>query len=495
MTVEEYSMIIGGERVPAVGLETFEVVNPSTEKVVARVPLGGKADARKAVDVAREAFDKGLWSDKTPAQRAHILLKVADLVEEHADELARLESTSQGKPIKMARSGDLPFTVDNLRFFAGAARMLHGLAANEYMETGTSIIRREPVGVVAGVVPWNYPLMIAVWKLAPALAAGNTVVLKPASYTPLTCLRLGEICEKAGVPNGVVSVVTGPGSTVGEELASNSKVDMFSITGDTETGKRVMQLAAPTVKKLHLELGGKAPFIVFEDADIDAATEAAVVGGYVNSGQDCTAATRIFVHKKVYDRFNKILTDKVAKIKVGDQLDPKTDMGPLVSKEQLERVDGYVRSGKKEGARLLIGGERLNRKGYFYSPSVFIDAKQEMSICKNEIFGPVITVLPFTDEAEVVNQSNNVVYGLASSIWTRDLRRAMNVSRKLRFGEVWINDHLPLTSEMPHGGYKQSGSGKDLSIYAFEEFTNIKHVYVDLTGKVRKLFYDTIIGS
>jgi len=493
--METYSMFISGHESTADGGEYFDVFNPGTEEVIAQVPLGNKEDAKRAVDAARDAFDSGIWSNKTPSERARILLKIADLLEADSDEFAVLESRNQGKAIKLARDSDLPFAIDNLRFFAGAIRTLECTSAGEYIDTGTSILRREPLGVVSCITPWNYPLMIGIWKLAPALAAGNTVVIKPASNTPLTTIKLVALMSKAGIPPGVVNLVTGPGNIVGEEMVENSKVDMVSLTGDTETGKRIASLASKTVKKIQLELGGKAPFIVLPDADIEAASEGAVVGGFVNAGQDCTAATRIYVHEKIHKAFTDKLVAKSKKVKIGNQLDPKTDMGPLVSKAQMERVETLVKTGVEEGAKKLLGGNRAFSKGYFFEPTIFDDVEQDMRICQEEIFGPVLSVLTFNNVDEVIDNANGVNYGLASSIWTKDLTKALNISKRLRFGEVWINDHLPLVSEMPHGGIKHSGFGSDLSTYSLEEFMHLKHVYIDTTGSVRKPSYYTVYGE
>lgn len=490
--VQHYKMYIGGKWVNARSGKSMKIINPSTEKVIATVPEGGKDDAIEAVNAARKAFDSG-WN-ATPAERSAVLWKLADLVEKNINRLARLESMNQGKTIKYSLESDFPFLIDNLRFFAGACRNLEGRAATEYTGLGTSIIRREPVGVVASIVPWNYPLYISIWKIAPALAAGNTLVIKPASYTPLTLLEFAKLAEKL-LPKGVLNVVTGPGDIVGSELASNKKVDMISFTGDTSTGKKIMQLASSNVKRVHLELGGKAPFIVMDDADLEAAAEGAVVGGFFNSGQDCTAATRIYVHRNVHDAFLKKLVSKVKKIRLGNQLDMKTDMGPLVSALHRERVESYVNVGVEEGAKLILGGKRLKGKGHFFQPTIFTNVRQDMKICQEEIFGPVLAVLKFSTVSEVIEKANGVVYGLSASVWTSNIKNAFRIANKLRFGTVWINEHGILASEMPHGGYKGSGFGKDLSMYSFEEYTQLKHIYVDLTEGTRKPWYYTVYGK
>ncbi len=489
-------MLIDGEWTDAKSGKTYDIVNPATEEVFAQAPLGGAEDAKAAIDAARRAYDSGIWSEKAPAERASFLWKLADIVEKDTDRLARLLSIDVGKTIKYAKYSDIPFIVDNLRFFAGAARMLDGKSASEYTGMGTSMIRREPIGVVAAIAPWNYPLYIETWKFAPALAAGNTVVIKPASYTPVVIMEMVKHAMKL-LPKGVLNVVIGPGETVGTELASNEKVDKVAFTGDISTGKRIMQLASKNVKRIELELGGKAPFIVLRDADIDAATEAAVVGGFWNTAQDCTAATRIYVHKSIYQRFIKALVSKTKKIRVGNPLDEKTDMGPLISKSQLERVEGYVKSGVSQGARLQVGGRmpRNLKKGYFFEPTIFTDVEQDMKICQEEIFGPLLSVLEFSTEEEAIEKSNDVIYGLAASVWGKDITATMRVARKLQFGTVWINEHGMLASEMPHGGFKQSGFGKDLSIYSFDDYTKIKHIYLDNTGLVRKPWYWVVYGK
>lgn len=490
-------MFIDGSWVESSSGGAFDVVNPATERKICSVAEGTLHDARAAIDAARSAFDRGVWAGLAPAERARAIWKLADLVEEHADGLARLESTNVGKTIKYARESDLPFIMDNLRFFAGASRVLEGKSAAEYSGLGTSIIRREPLGVVAGIIPWNYPLYIAVWKVGPALAAGDTVVIKPASLTPLSMLAFAGLVEKAGIPKGVLNVVTGPGDVVGTELARSGKVDMVALTGDTSTGRAVMRAASRTVKRVHLELGGKAPLLALKDADSETVAQGAVVGGFWNTGQDCTAVTRVIVHEKIHDQVLKKMVEKSRQFRVGNPLDPTTDMGPLVSARQREKVESYISRGIEEGAKLASGGRRPPRlrRGFFLEPTVLSGAAQNMVVARDEIFGPVILVYEYSALEDAVTIANDVDFGLASSVYGRDITACMKVANRLNFGTVWINEHGALVSEMPHGGFKLSGFGKDLSMYSFEEYTRLKHVYVDLTGESRKPWHYTVFGS
>lgn len=494
-----YQMFVNGEWIDSSDEKKIQVLNPATGSSIAEVPSATIEDVDLAAEAAKESFQGGDWSKASPGERANVLLKVAAMLEERTKELAKLETQISGKSIKQTSEYDLPYTVDNIRFLAGASRILEGKAMGEYVREGTSAVRREPIGVVGVITPWNYPLMMVVWRALPALAMGNSVVVKPASYTPLTTIELAKIMENAGVPRGVFNVVTGPGDRVGEELARNKNVDMIAFTGSTEVGRRLSELCASTLKKVSLELGGKAPFIVFPDADLDAATEGAVVGGLVNNGEDCANSTRYYVHESVKDRFVEMLVEKIRKVKVGDPMDPKTDVGPLISSSQRDRVEGFIGRGLEQGGRLVEGGTRPKidgmENGFFLDPAVIYTENQKSDIVQQEIFGPVFSVLPFSTYEDAISKSNDVSYGLGASVWTKDFNTSVNAVKDLRFGTVWVNEHVPVPSEMPWAGYKESGHGASLSSYSLEEYTYIKHVYFDLTNKVRKSWYYQIYGG
>jgi 1-pyrroline dehydrogenase len=475
VTVASYKNFVGGEWVDAAEGGIEKIVNPSTGEVIAEVPKGTEADVDRAVQAAKQAYPE--WRESTPGERAEVLLELADVIDEHTDELAQIESQNVGKPLASA-ADEMPVCSDNIRFFAGAARLLEGRSAGEYMRGYTSMIRREPIGVVGQIAPWNYPLMMAVWKFAPALAAGNTSVLKPSEQTPLSTLRFAQLAADV-IPAGVLNVITGDGEPVGAGIVRHPDVRMVSLTGDVATGKEVARAAAETLKRVHLELGGKAPVIVFDDADPAQVAEAIKIGGYWNSGQDCTAASRVMAGPKIYDKLLEELVPAVESMKVGDPASgDDIDMGPVISQAQQDRVLGFLDRAK--GAKVLTGGGTNGDRGFFVKPTVVVDVDQTDEIVQKEVFGPVVTVQRFADDDQALAWANDVPYGLAASVFTRDVARALNAARKLEFGTVWINDHIPLVSEMPHGGYKQSGYGKDLSAYSLEDYTQVKHVMVKL---------------